>query len=46
MGLTFGAALFAGVIPFIPGDVLKIIVVTIIAAPAKRLIRRAVPQLR
>jgi len=43
-GLTFGAALAAGVIPFILGDVLKIIVITIIASPAKRLIRRAVPQ--
>jgi biotin transport system substrate-specific component len=45
-GLTFQAALLAGVVPFIPGDALKIAVVTAVAAPAKRLIARAVPQVR
>jgi biotin transport system substrate-specific component len=40
-GLLFKAALFAGVIPFIPGDVLKIVAVTIVALPARRLLNRA-----
>jgi biotin transport system substrate-specific component len=45
-GLTFRAALFAGVIPFIPGDAIKIAAVTAISAPAKRLIAKAVPEVR
>jgi biotin transport system substrate-specific component len=40
--LTFGAALFAGVIPFIPGNIAKIVIVTFICRPAKRLMARAV----
>ncbi|MDR1496738.1 MAG: biotin transporter BioY [Clostridiales Family XIII bacterium] len=42
--LTFGAALFAGVIPFIPGDAIKIVVLTFVCLPAKRLIARAAPE--
>jgi biotin transport system substrate-specific component len=40
-GLPFEAALFAGVIPFIPGDVLKIVAVTVVAPSARRLLNRA-----
>jgi biotin transport system substrate-specific component len=40
--LTFGAALFAGVIPFIPGNIAKIIIVAVICRPARRLMARAV----
>jgi biotin transport system substrate-specific component len=43
--LTFGAALFAGVIPFIPGNVAKIIIITLVCQPAKRLVLRAAPAL-
>jgi biotin transport system substrate-specific component len=38
--LSFEAALFAGVIPFIPGDALKVVVVALVCAPAKRMLMR------
>jgi biotin transport system substrate-specific component len=40
--LSFEAALFAGVIPFLPGDAIKIVAAALICAPAKKLIARAV----
>jgi biotin transport system substrate-specific component len=42
--LSFGAALFAGVIPFLPGDAVKIIVAAIICVPARKLLMRAAPE--
>jgi biotin transport system substrate-specific component len=44
-GLTFGAALWAGVIPFIPGDAFKIVIIAVAAKPARRMIVKAVPGL-
>ena len=35
-GMTFSQALFAGVIPFIPGDLAKIIVAMMVAIPDKK----------
>lgn len=35
-GMTFSQGLFAGVIPFIPGDVIKIILAVLIGFPIKR----------
>jgi biotin transport system substrate-specific component len=43
--LTFHAALFAGVIPFIPGNIAKIVIVTLICQPAKKLVLKAAPEL-
>jgi biotin transport system substrate-specific component len=39
--LTFAQALFAGVIPFLPGDAAKIVVCVAVAPAAKRLLDRA-----
>jgi biotin transport system substrate-specific component len=40
--LSFGAALFAGVIPFLPGDAIKITAAALVCKPAKKLMARAV----
>jgi biotin transport system substrate-specific component len=39
--LTPVAALFTGVVPFIPGDAAKIIAVALVCAPARKLMTRA-----
>ncbi|MDR1043357.1 MAG: biotin transporter BioY [Clostridiales Family XIII bacterium] len=40
--LSFEAALLAGVIPFLPGDAVKILAAALMCRPAKKLIARAV----
>jgi biotin transport system substrate-specific component len=39
--MTFEAALFAGVIPYLPGDIIKIIIAAIIGPAVKKQIVRA-----
>lgn len=38
--MTFKAALFAGVIPYIPGDIVKIIIATILGTAIKKRVKR------
>lgn len=40
-GMTFPQALFAGVVPFIPGDAIKIVFAIIIGFPVKKRLHRA-----
>jgi biotin transport system substrate-specific component len=39
--LSFTAALFAGVIPFMPGNAIKIVAATVVCVPMKRLLSKA-----
>jgi biotin transport system substrate-specific component len=39
--VPFGAALMLGVVPFLPGDALKIVVIAFAAPSARRALRRA-----
>ena len=39
--MTFEAALFAGVIPYIPGDIAKIVIATILGTTIKKQVKRA-----
>lgn len=40
-GMTFGAALGVGVIPFIPGDIIKMIIASLIGPELKRQLIKA-----
>ena len=40
-GLSFQAALAAGVIPFIPGDLIKIVIATLIGAQLRKALKKA-----
>ncbi len=39
--LSFQAALFAGVIPYIPGDIVKIIIATVLGTTVKKQVKKA-----
>lgn len=41
MNLTFSAALMAGVVPYIPGDILKLILAILLGRPLKKRLKRA-----
>lgn len=41
LGLTFPAALMAGVIPYIPGDIIKLIIAMLLALPLKKRLKKA-----
>ena len=40
-GMSFSAALAAGVIPFIPGDLAKIIITMLVGAPVRKALWKA-----
>ena len=40
-GMTFSQSLFAGVIPFIPGDVIKIVLAIVIGFPVRKRLLKA-----
>jgi len=39
--MSFQAALFAGVIPYIPGDIVKIVIATALGTAVKKQVKRA-----